>query len=146
MFDMEKKNFFSRARAIAISAVLLASCVGTNVALAADTQTEQKAAPISEVVNDSGLDYDYARALQYSMYFYDANMCGYDTDPETGRKNRDLEWRGDCHVEDYNIPLKPMDLEGADAKFGTNLSQEFIDEYSNLLRMLKKIFFGNIFG
>ena len=27
-------------------------------------------------VENSGLDYDYARALQYSIYFYDANMCG----------------------------------------------------------------------
>ncbi|MBR2620393.1 MAG: glycoside hydrolase family 9 protein, partial [Firmicutes bacterium] len=44
-----------------------------------------------------------------------------------------LEWRGDCHTEDYMIPLKPMSLEGADAKFGTNLSQEFIDEYGDIL-------------
>ena len=27
-------------------------------------------------VKDSGLDIDYARAFQYSVYFYDANMCG----------------------------------------------------------------------
>ncbi|MBP3268594.1 MAG: hypothetical protein J6M07_09805, partial [Ruminococcus sp.] len=30
----------------------------------------QFSAPISEIVQDSGLDIDYARALQYSLYFY----------------------------------------------------------------------------
>ena len=28
----------------------------------------------SYALEDSGLDYDFARALQYSIYFYDANM------------------------------------------------------------------------
>lgn len=32
------------------------------------------------LANDSGLDIDFARALQYSIYFYDANMCGTEVD------------------------------------------------------------------
>ena len=72
----------------------------------------------SEVVNDSGLDYDYARALQYSIYFYDANMCG------TGvADNNLLPWRGNCHKYDAKVPMKPM----GDDKVGTNLSQKFLD-------------------
>ena len=79
-------------------------------------------------------DYEnFAKALQYVLYFYDANMCGYDKDPKTGEKAKKLEWRGDCHTEDYNIPLQPIDEEGADARYGTNLSQEFIDEYRDIL-------------
>ena len=61
--------------------------------------------------------------MQYSLYFYDANKCG------PGITGGNLEWRGDCHVEDAAIPLKPM---GEDFK-GTNLSQEFIDEHKDLL-------------
>ncbi|MDD6059698.1 MAG: glycoside hydrolase family 9 protein [Ruminococcus sp.] len=38
---------------------------------------------------------DYARLLQYSLYFYDANMCGDDVD-----ENSALPWRDDCHEED----------------------------------------------
>ena len=38
---------------------------------------------------------DYARLLQYSLYFYDANMCGDDVD-----ENSALPWRDNCHKED----------------------------------------------
>ncbi|MDO5558140.1 MAG: glycoside hydrolase family 9 protein [Oscillospiraceae bacterium] len=79
------------------------------------------------------VEVNFAKALQYVLYFYDANKCGRDTDPDTGEKLKQLEWRGDCHLEDYNIPLKPVSEEGADAKFGTNLSQEFIDKYRDIL-------------
>jgi len=68
-------------------------------------------------------EFNFAKALQLSLYFYDANKCG------VGITGGNLEWRGDCHVEDAKIPLKPM---GKDFK-GTNLSQKFIDKYKNIL-------------
>ncbi|MDD6269936.1 MAG: glycoside hydrolase family 9 protein [Oscillospiraceae bacterium] len=77
--------------------------------------TAEEAAP--------GVDVNFAKALQLSLYFYDANKCG------DGITGGNLEWRGDCHVEDAKIPLKPM---GEDCK-GTNLSQEFIDEHRDIL-------------
>ena len=40
-------------------------------------------------------DNNYARLLQYSLYFYDANMCGTDVQSKTG-----MEWRGNCHTDD----------------------------------------------
>ena len=44
----------------------------------------------------SAADYDnYAKLLQYSMYFYDANMCGKAVGETTG-----LDWRDDCHTAD----------------------------------------------
>ncbi len=76
------------------------------------------------LANDSGLDYDFARALQYSIYFYDANMCG----TEVNENNR-YTWRGDCHTYDAQVPLKPMD----EKSNGTNLSQDFIDKYKDVL-------------
>ena len=38
---------------------------------------------------------NYAKLLQYSLYFYDANMCG----SQVSERSR-LTWRGDCHTSD----------------------------------------------
>jgi endoglucanase len=43
--------------------------------------------------------YNYAEALQKSLYFYDAEQCG------PGISGGRLEWRGDCHVEDAKYPV-----------------------------------------
>lgn len=50
---------------------------------------------------DTSLDYNFAKLLQYSLYFYDANMCG-DKVSETSLYSKDLYngWRGNCHVND----------------------------------------------
>ena len=54
--------------------------------------------PLSAVVTPSlisnAADGDnYAKLLQYSLYFYDANMCGNNSDCG-------LSWRGNCHMDD----------------------------------------------
>ena len=66
-------------------------------------------------------DYNYAKAFQLSMYFYDANMCGH----QDGR----LNYRYDCHMEDEKVPLIPKN----EQEVGTNMSQEFIDEHREVL-------------
>ena len=38
-------------------------------------------------------DNNWARLLQHSLFFYDANMCGSDV-----KENNLLSWRGNCHV------------------------------------------------
>ena len=121
---MKNEKFLSRIGAAAVSAVVLASTVGSTAAIAAGKTEETKAAPISEVVTDSGLDYDYARALQYSIYFYDANMCG----TEVEEHNR-LSWRGNCHTYDAKVPLQPMDSKNV----GTNLSAAQISKLKDVL-------------
>lgn len=67
--------------------------------------------------------FNYAEALQKSIYFYDANKCG------PGITGGKLEWRGDCHLEDESVPLIPMTKDFT----GTNLSQAFIDRYKSVL-------------
>lgn len=62
---------------------------------------------------------NYARLLQYSMYFYDANMCGTDVS-----ENTQYSWRGDCHTYDATLPLDSTN---------TNLSDSFINDYQNVL-------------
>lgn len=66
---------------------------------------------------------NYAKAFDLSMYFYDANKCG----PGVGEGR--LSWRDDCHLEDQEIPLKPV---GSDEK-GTNMSAEFIAKNIDIL-------------
>lgn len=54
---------------------------------------------------------NYAKLLQYSLYFYDGNMCG-NTVSNAGR----LDWRGDCHTSD-EVPGGFHDA-GDHVKFG----------------------------
>jgi hypothetical protein len=66
-------------------------------------KTEPVAAPYvkSEYV-------DYASALQQSLYFYDANMCG----TEVG-EHAALDWRDDCHTYDvFEYNGQEVDLTG----------------------------------
>ena len=80
--------------------------------------------PVNMSVTAAETEENFAKALQYSMYFYDANMCGTQVD-----ENTRLSWRGDCHTYDAQVPLKPM---GED-NIGTNLSEEFIEKYKKVL-------------
>jgi endoglucanase len=57
--------------------------------------------------------------LQYSMYFYDANMCGVGVD-----ENSRYTWRGDCHVYDAKLALDTTN---------TNMSSSFISKYQSVL-------------
>lgn len=100
----------------------------TGTLTVADDETVYSA-PISEVVQDSGLDIDYARALQYSLYFYDANMCGDTVDDHTR-----LSWRGNCHTYDAHVPM--IEWDGVTTKTstgGTNLSAAFMEKYKDVL-------------
>ena len=82
---------------------------------------EEKVFPDPDTLEPA--DINFAKALQLSLYFYDANKCG------PGITGGRLEWRGDCHTEDAAVPLIPMTEEMK----GTNLSQEFIDEHRDIL-------------
>ncbi len=70
-------------------------------------------------VSAAGTDYNYAKLLQYSQYFYDANMCG----TEVSEKN-EYTWRNDCHTYDAKLPL--------DSK-NTNMTDSFISQNKSVL-------------
>ncbi len=106
-----------------ISATLCAAVATSQLAIC--TPTVNAAEELAEsIANDSGLDIDFARALQYTIYFYDANMCGTEVD-----ENNRYKWRGDCHTYDAKVELKA----GIEDFVGTNLSQSFIDKYKDVL-------------
>ncbi|MBQ9809270.1 MAG: glycoside hydrolase family 9 protein [Ruminococcus sp.] len=120
-----------RLTAGVLSALTLSmSTLSYSPVLAADEETEiVYSAPISEVVQDSGLDIDYARSLQYSLYFYDANMCG-----DSVSEHTRLSWRGDCHTYDAHVPMIEWDgVTTPSSKGGTNLTPEFMEKYKDVL-------------
>ena len=49
----------------------------------------------ASVTASAAVNANYARLLQYSLYFYDANMCGKKVDDTSL-----LTWRGNCHTSD----------------------------------------------
>ena len=62
------------------------------------------AAATPDVADYYETENNWAKLLQYTLYFYDANMCG------TGvSENNRLSWRGDCHVYDAKVPMHPID-------------------------------------
>ncbi len=46
---------------------------------------------------DLNVEFNYAKVLQESLYFYDANMCG------RLEGTCALDWRGNCHTYDSNV-------------------------------------------
>ena len=74
------KSFVRRIGALCTGAVMTASALMSMSS--------------SLTVTAAGSD-DYAKILQYSLYFYDANMCGNDVQSKCA-----LDWRGNCHTSD----------------------------------------------
>lgn len=66
----------------------------------------------------NSLDVNWAKAMQLSLYFYDANKCG------PGVQGGRLEWRGDCHVSDAKVAMDSELL---------SLGSDFIARYENVL-------------
>jgi hypothetical protein len=95
------KYFSKKAGALLLSAAVIATAI---------TPT---------TINAADIEFNYAKALQYSQYFYDANMCGTGVD-ENGAYN----WRNDCHIYDAELPLDDVN---------TNMSAKFISENKKIL-------------
>ncbi|MDD6268869.1 MAG: glycoside hydrolase family 9 protein, partial [Oscillospiraceae bacterium] len=70
-------------------------------------------------VSAADAEINFAKALQYSMYMYDANMCGTDVS-----ENCEYTWRGDCHTYDAQVPMNST---------ATNLSESFLTQYKDIL-------------
>ena len=63
----------------------------------------------SDVTVNAAEKINYAKALQYSLYLYDANMCGKEVE-----KHSAMNWRKNCHTYDSTVstPYGKMDLSG----------------------------------
>ena len=78
---MNNKRLLKSLGAACLSAAI---ALGSTVALGKNTLT-----PVSAADTDN-----YAKLLQYSLYFYDCNWCG-----KAGSESA-ISWRGDCHTDD----------------------------------------------
>ena len=76
------KNKFSKRLA---ASLIAAATIGSSGVLSSLTYL-----PVHAADTDN-----YAKLLQYSMYFYDGNMCGDDVDSASA-----FDWRGNCHTGD----------------------------------------------
>lgn len=105
---MKSSSILNKIKAAAVSISVMAAALVSPITMSKDS------ADAAESIN-------YAKALQYSLYLYDANMCG----SEVGEKSQ-LDWRDDCHTYDSKVstPYGTMDLSGGfhdagdHAKFG----------------------------
>ena len=73
-------NSIKKGLSIALAGVLAVSTISVS-------SYETQAAEVGE--------YNYAKLLQESLYFYDANMCGKDVGERSA-----FSWRDDCHTSD----------------------------------------------
>ena len=69
--------------------------ISTDTDASTITDTEITIETIDTNLTGASATYNYAKLLQYSLYLYDANMCGTDV----GESSL-LDWRNDCHTYD----------------------------------------------
>jgi hypothetical protein len=62
--------------------------------------------PITVTPVSANTEINYARLLQTSLYFFDANMCG----PDVATRSH-FTWRNNCHLQDNNYTI-PSNLGG----------------------------------
>jgi hypothetical protein len=82
----------NRIKAALASMVFAVSAVATPLPTSFTSSNDVSEMAITASAADSD---NYAKLLQYSMYFYDANMCGSEVSSKSA-----LEWRGNCHTGD----------------------------------------------
>jgi len=116
------KKTVAAVSAVTIAAVSSASAFVTS------------AAPASEYL-------DYASALQYSLYIYDANMCGKDVSAKSA-----LTWRGNCHTNDvFDFNGKKVDLTGGYHDAGDHIKFGLPAAYSAIVLEIAYDQFGDAF-
>ncbi len=81
------KNNFRKIKTAVISGVMAITAVAAPVSAVPGT--------VSTLTAHAADNDNYAKLLQYSLYFYDANMCGNQVSEKC-----QLTWRGDCHTAD----------------------------------------------
>ncbi len=80
-----------------VSYSISASLSGGGSGSGGGSSTGGKLANSIDMTNND-IEMNYAKLLQESLYFYDANMCGTDVD-----ENSEFSWRNDCHTLDANV-------------------------------------------
>lgn len=125
MISLRKKHLLKALLCVSLSVMMTGlSAIPAGASAGEDPGTvddKDKKFPDPDSFSYDDVEVNFAKGLQYTLHFYDANKCG----KRTGR----LEWRADCHMEDQHIPLKQY---GSDFK-GINLPNEWIEKHRDEL-------------
>ena len=126
----QSKKWLRRGLSICLSAIMSGTMMLSAAADAGEdpgkVDDKDKVFPDPASFSYDDVEVNFAKALQYSIYFYDANKCG----TRTGN----LEWRGDCHMEDAAIPLKHWDNTSKTAiPIGVNVTDEWVEEHKDII-------------
>ncbi len=118
---MKNKKWFRAGLCVCLSVLMTGACMTQAWAAAGEdpgpVDESERTFPDPKSFSYDDVEVNFAKGMQYTLSFYDANKCG----KRTGL----LEWRADCHMEDEHIPLKQY---GEDFK-GINLPNEWIEEH-----------------
>ena len=100
----------------------IAALVSSTLLLCAIPLTSDKKKVQGDVVNNN-----YVAALQESLYFFDANMCGGDVDEKSV-----YSWRSDCHLGDMSVNYngKTVDVSGGYHDAGDHVKFGLPQSYS----------------
>lgn len=87
------------------------------------------------------IDYNFAKLLQESLYFYDANMCG-EIEDICG-----IGWRGNCHTDDKKVTYdgKTYDVSGGFHDAGDHVKFGLTQGYSSAVLAMAYYEFGDAF-
>jgi len=78
----------------------------------------------------AAIEVNFAKLLQESLYFYDANMCGQDVATRSA-----FSWRGNCHAGDQSVIVngRTVNVSGGFHDAGDHLKYGLTQAYSSML-------------
>ena len=96
----------------------------------------------TNTVQAASIEYNYAKLLQESLYFYDANMCGTEVEKKSA-----FSWRGNCHTGDTKAKIKgkTVDVSGGFHDAGDHLKAGLPQAYSATMLGLAYMEFKDAF-
>lgn len=93
-------------------------------------------------VNAASIEYNYAKLLQESLYFFDANMCGNEVSEKSA-----FSWRGNCHAGDSKVKIngKTVDVSGGFHDAGDHLKAGLPQAYTATMLGIEYMEFKDTF-
>ncbi|MBR3041938.1 MAG: glycoside hydrolase family 9 protein [Eubacterium sp.] len=91
----------------------------------------------------ASIEYNYAKLLQESLYFYDANMCGTEVSDKSA-----FSWRGNCHAGDKKVKIngKTVDVSGGFHDAGDHLKAGLPQAYTATMLGIEYMEFTDAFN
>lgn len=95
----------------------------------------------------ASIEVNFAKLLQESLYFYDANMCGQDVSARSA-----FSWRANCHAADQNVTIFPntsyartVNVSGGFHDAGDHLKYGLTEAYSATVLGIAYMEYGQAF-